>query len=39
MRWTPPDRRKWKLAGIDLPEPMRLELAQELMKRREAAKE
>jgi hypothetical protein len=30
---------QWKLAGIDLPEPMRLELAQELMKRREAAKE
>ena len=30
---------QWKLAGIDLPEPMRLELAQQLMKRREAAKE
>ena len=30
---------QWKLAGIDLPEPMRLKLAQELMKRREAAKE
>jgi hypothetical protein len=30
---------QWKLAGIDLPKPMRLELAQQLIKRREAAKE
>jgi hypothetical protein len=25
---------QWKLAGIDLPQPMRLELAQQLIKRR-----
>jgi hypothetical protein len=30
---------KWKLAGIDLPEPMRMELAQELVKQRAAEKE
>ena len=29
---------QWKLAGIDLPEPMRLELAQQLMKQRELKK-
>ena len=30
---------QWKLAGIDLPEPMRLELAQQLVKQRSAEKE
>jgi hypothetical protein len=30
---------QWKLAGIDLPEPMRLELAQQLVKQRAAQKE
>lgn len=30
---------QWKLAGIDLPEPMRLELARQLVKQRAAQKE
>jgi hypothetical protein len=30
---------QWKLSGIDLPRPMRIELAQELAKHREASKE
>ena len=30
---------QWKLSGIDLPQPMRIELAQELAKQREASKE